>query len=424
MADAVSQRQQLKQSMDRPEETSGLSAAPPAPQSVESTALGRAPLLWGFDHPPPRPLPARAFVQQSDGASTDDRPSSPDLSPPAPLGAPAAEVSNPDDVFAAIDAEASSRSKSSDAEPPRAPTEIRPAGPVDIRELVLPVPTAAAPRDLGHTIPQRMFEPRFETASQPDFDGMQIERALRPDASPAQPPPLPSRNWGSIAKRVLKLAVWLVIAWLAVVLALIVAYRFVNPPASMLMLQNWITGEGMTQTWVPIEEISPNVVRAVLVSEDGRFCQHAGIDLDAIEEAIENTDGRTRGGSTISMQVVKNLFLWPSKSYVRKAIELPLTYFMELVWPKRRIMEVYLNIAEWGPGIFGVGAAAEYHFAKSARELSSREAARLAVSLPNPLVRNAGRPGPGLQRLANAIQVRMRLAPSSQFACVLSKSPY
>ena len=124
------------------------------------------------------------------------------------------------------------------------------------------------------------------------------------------------------------------------------------------------------------------------------------------------------------MQVVKNLFLWPSKSYIRKAIELPLTYVMEFAWSKRRIMEIYLNIAQWGPDVFGIGAASEYHFHKQARQLSVSDAARLAVSLPNPLVRNAGRPGPGLRRLANAIQVRMRLAPSRQLSCVLTRRPY
>ena len=168
--------------------------------------------------------------------------------------------------------------------------------------------------------------------------------------------------------------------------------------------------------------MSPNIVRAVLLSEDGRFCEHSGIDFEALEDAVERAgSGSPRGASTISMQVVKNMFLWPSKSYLRKAIELPLTYVMELVWSKHRIMEVYLNIAEWGPGIFGVGSASEFYFRKPARNLSERDAARLAVALPNPLVRNAGKPGPGLQRLANAIQVRMRLAPSSQLACVLPK---
>ncbi|WP_409563311.1 monofunctional biosynthetic peptidoglycan transglycosylase [Hyphomicrobium sp. MC8b] len=237
-------------------------------------------------------------------------------------------------------------------------------------------------------------------------------------------PPQPSGSIWGLLKRGLKLLVWIAIGWLALVLALIVAYRFVNPPASMLMLQHWLTGQPVVQEWVPFGQISPNIVRAVILSEDARFCQHPGVDLEAIEEAIENTDGRARGGSTISMQVVKNLFLWPSKSYVRKAIELPLTYLTEVIWSKRRIMEIYLNIAQWGPGIFGIGAAAEHHFDKPARSLSVRDAARLAVSLPNPLERNAGRPGPGLQRLANAIQVRMRLAPSGQFACVLPRRPY
>ena len=121
------------------------------------------------------------------------------------------------------------------------------------------------------------------------------------------------------------------------------------------------------------------------------------------------------------MQVVKNLFLWPSKSYLRKAIELPLTYMLELIWPKRRIMEVYLNIAEWGPGIFGVGTASKFYLSKPAMSLSAREAARLAVALPNPLTRNAGKPGPGTRRLAGAVQVRMRFTPSSQMACLWQK---
>jgi monofunctional glycosyltransferase len=127
-----------------------------------------------------------------------------------------------------------------------------------------------------------------------------------------------------------------------------------------------------------------------------------------------------RGASTISMQVVKNLFLWPSKSYIRKAIEIPLTYLMELIWPKRRIMEVYLNIAEWGPGIFGVGAASKFHFDKAASRLNEREAAQLAVALPNPYSRDAGEPGPQTRRLAGDVQNRMRNTYPSQTACVVN----
>lgn len=390
-------------------------SGPVTQASPQNTALHRE---------PPRPLPARSFHR--------DGPSATRAAVPAPNGQATSDLLSADAVFSVIEAEASSRSLSAVE---GAPHEIKPHKPIEISELVLPAPTAASGTDLGHMIPQRMFEPRFETsARQPAIDQLEIDTGMRPETwhgkqrleppVAAGPSSKPTRSFWAISKRGIKLLVWMAIGWLALVLALIVAYRFVNPPASTLMLQHWLTGQPVAHKWVPFNEISPNVVRAVLLSEDGRFCQHSGVDLEAIEEAIENTDGRSRGGSTISMQVVKNLFLWPSKSYVRKAIELPLTYLTELVWPKRRIMEIYLNIAQWAPNVFGIGAAAEYHFHKSARALSAGDAARLAVTLPNPLERNAGRPGPGLQRLANAIQVRMRLAPSSQLSCVLPRRLY
>jgi monofunctional biosynthetic peptidoglycan transglycosylase len=121
------------------------------------------------------------------------------------------------------------------------------------------------------------------------------------------------------------------------------------------------------------------------------------------------------------MQVVKNLFLWSSRSYVRKAVELPLTFALETIWPKRRIMEVYLNIAEWGPGIFGIEAASRYYFGTSANNLSAGQASRLAVALPNPRVRNPAKPGPGMKRLARVVQMRTRMAPASRTACVLPR---
>ena len=248
--------------------------------------------------------------------------------------------------------------------------------------------------------------------------------AARPDMSGHKIWPADRRDWDykGLAKRGLKIAGIIAAAWLALVLLLIVTYRFVNPPVSELMLQRWVFGQDISHQWVDFEDMSPNVVRAVLVSEDARFCEHNGIDFEAIEDAVEDAgSGRMRGASTISMQVVKNLFLWPSKSFLRKAIELPLTYVLELVWPKRRIMEVYLNIAEWGPGIFGVETASRFYFKKPAKSLNEREAARLAVALPNPLTRNAGKPGPGTRRLASAVQVRMRFAPSSQTACIWPK---
>ena len=266
---------------------------------------------------------------------------------------------------------------------------------------------------------------------------MSAVSALRPQlplgplvADPASRPAMPGyeiwapgrRDYRGIAKRALRIAGAIAAGWLALVLLLIIVYRFINPPISALMLQRWVSGQGSLHEWVNFEDMSPNVIRAVLVSEDARFCEHNGIDYEAIEDAVEDAgSGRLRGASTISMQVVKNLFLWPSKSYLRKAIELPLTYMLELIWPKRRIMEVYLNIAEWGPGIFGVGTASKFYLSKPAKSLSAREAARLAVALPNPLTRNAGKPGPGTRRLAGAVQVRMRFTPSSQMACLWPK---
>ncbi len=204
----------------------------------------------------------------------------------------------------------------------------------------------------------------------------------------------------------------------------IVLFRFVNPPVSMLMLQQRLAGTTVHRTWVPLERMSPNLLRAVVSSEDARFCQHSGVDWQAVEMAIEEAEregGGPRGASTITMQTVKNLFLWSDRSYVRKAIEMPLAYWMDAVLPKRRILEIYLNVAEWGPGVFGVEAAARHHFNKSAASLNSREAALLAAALPNPYLRRAGRPGPLTRSLASRIQVRMRDA-GPLIVCVLPEA--
>jgi len=194
----------------------------------------------------------------------------------------------------------------------------------------------------------------------------------------------------------------------ALLLGAILCYRVFNPPTSMLMLIQRLGGTPIYQRWVPLARIAPVLGQAAIASEDGRFCRHRGVDWGELAEAIESArDGVARGGSTITMQVVKNLFLWPSRSYVRKALEIPLAYAVELVWSKRRILEIYLNVAEWGPGIFGAETAALYHFRKPASLLTLREAALLAVSLPNPTERQAGRPGPGVLRLANRLVARL-----------------
>ncbi len=241
-------------------------------------------------------------------------------------------------------------------------------------------------------------------------DRLDQSERLPPPAELHSPPSAPPA-WRETALRYARFAAIAIGGYLAVVLALIVLYRFIDPPASTLMAYHWLTGKDVNRHWADIEDISPHLVRAVIVSEDWKFCDHHGVDLAAIEEAIEKAgDGIPRGASTISMQVIKNLFLSQSKSYVRKAIELPLTVFADLWWPKQRMLEIYLNIAEWGPGVFGAEAAAQHHFSKSAARLNEYEAALLAASLPNPMIRDAGDPGPRTARKAGVIRSRMRIA--------------
>jgi monofunctional biosynthetic peptidoglycan transglycosylase len=197
------------------------------------------------------------------------------------------------------------------------------------------------------------------------------------------------------------------------VLVLVLAYRWVDPPISALMLSQSLAGTPIERTWVPLQRISPHLIRAVVLSEDAAFCRHHGVDWAALQEAIESD----RGGSTITMQVVKNLFLWPSRSYVRKAIEIGLAYLVDAVWPKRRILEIYLNIAEWGDGVFGAEAAAHANFDKRASRLTPEEAALLAVALPNPIERTPAAPSLATGRLASRLLLRMATA-RADFSCV------
>jgi monofunctional glycosyltransferase len=195
------------------------------------------------------------------------------------------------------------------------------------------------------------------------------------------------------------LALSLALAGLLVALTLLYS---VVPPVSTLMLARWATLKPVDRRWTPIEAISPRLVHAVILSEDARYCLHDGVDWDALRTVMEDADedGPSRGASTLTMQTAKNLFLWPSRSYVRKGLELPLALWLDLVWSKKRVMEVYLNIAEWGPGVFGAEAASRLYFGKGAADLTAREATLLTKSLPNPLKRNPAKPSKGLQRLA------------------------
>lgn len=177
------------------------------------------------------------------------------------------------------------------------------------------------------------------------------------------------------------------------------------------MLGELVTGRSYEREWVELEDVAPVMVQSVIMSEDGQFCAHSGVDWDAIsiivEETLEN-GSPSRGASTISMQVSKNLFLTSWRSPVRKMLEIPLALFSDAVWGKSRMMELYLNSAEWGHGIYGIEAAAQTYFGRSADKLTRKQASLLTVALPNPILRNPAKPSKGLRRLASRIETRSK----------------
>jgi monofunctional biosynthetic peptidoglycan transglycosylase len=219
-------------------------------------------------------------------------------------------------------------------------------------------------------------------------------------------------------------------AFVAVLLLLLLPYllaplyRLVNP-VSTLMLARWVAGARVEHSYVPLARVAPILPLTVIASEDARFCNHSGIDWQELQVAIEDADdlSEVRGGSTITQQTVKNLFLWPGRSFVRKALEFPLALWVDLVVPKRRVLEIYLNIAEWGPnGVFGVEAGARRAFNKSAASLTAGEAALLAAVLPNPIRRSARTPGPAVRRIAGRLQARAAASPAID-DCLRPKRP-
>lgn len=220
----------------------------------------------------------------------------------------------------------------------------------------------------------------------------------------------PATSGGGL-RRALKRIVIVILGLLLLPFVLAPLYGF-GHPVSTLMLMRWITGQRVERVWMPLEAISPWLPAAVIGAEDARYCRHRGVDLGEIRAALRDADtlSELRGASTLTQQTAKNLFLWPGRSFLRKAIEAPLALWLDLVLGKRRVLEIYLNIAEWGPnGIFGAEAAARRAFRKSARKLTAREAALLAAALPNPIRRNPARPGPALRRLAGIYQRRAAL---------------
>jgi monofunctional biosynthetic peptidoglycan transglycosylase len=192
-------------------------------------------------------------------------------------------------------------------------------------------------------------------------------------------------------------------------LVLTAVMRVVPPLGTPLMVLRLFEGEGISKDWEPLADISPHLPLAIVAAEDNFFCAHHGFDVEAIREAIEDArdGGRVRGASTVSMQTAKNLYLWPGRNLIRKGLEAYLTLYIEALWPKTRIIEVYMNVAEWAPGVYGAEAAAQHHFGKAAADLTQREAALLAAVLPNPREWSAGRPGNYVAGRASTIQRRI-----------------
>ncbi len=199
--------------------------------------------------------------------------------------------------------------------------------------------------------------------------------------------------------RVLNLVFALVVLALMILTGMLV-YDGTQPAVSTLMMGRWLAGKPVDRQWTPLVDISPRLINAVVMSEDGQFCIHKGVDWNQMQEVLDGPAGPQRGASTITMQVARNLFLWNGRSFIRKGLEIPLALLLDVVWSKKRVLEVYLNIAEWGDGIFGAQAAARHDFDKSASQLTQKEASLLATALPNPFLRNPAKPGRGHRDLA------------------------
>lgn len=229
-------------------------------------------------------------------------------------------------------------------------------------------------------------------------------RRISGQGIPAQP--AVERKHSRRARRLVSLVMLLPVIVFASFLLLALVYSAVTPP-STLMLGRWLTLRSVEREPVALSAMSPHLVQAVIASEDQRYCLHNGVDWGALRDVVDDDEGPSRGASTISMQTVKNVFLWPGRSFVRKALEIPLALIADGLWGKRRMMEIYLNVAEWGDGIFGAEAAARRWFGKSARDLTRGEAALLAAVLPNPIQRNAALPSRGVRAAATRIQARM-----------------
>ena len=225
-------------------------------------------------------------------------------------------------------------------------------------------------------------------------------------------------------KKLIRIAFKISIALIVISLAAVVIYRWVNPTITPLMISRAFDGADINKKWVPIDQISPNLVCASIASEDNNFLGHRGFDLGAIYDAIDehNRGKRQRGASTISQQTAKNVFLWSGKSWIRKGLEVYFTFLIEHVWGKERIMEVYLNVIEMGNGVYGAEAAAQHYFGRSASQLTKRQAALIVAAYPNPRQRDPAHPTAYLNKRAAQIQRLMPLMGTIAFddECIAS----
>lgn len=228
-----------------------------------------------------------------------------------------------------------------------------------------------------------------------------MAKATNPRGRRAPPPPAEAAPRPSLLRRLRRLVLWGIFAVLAAVVSFVALLGAVAPPATPYMIAESRRLGGIDQEWVPLEDIAPAMARAAVAAEDAGFCQHWGFDLAAIRAALAS--GADRGGSTIDQQVVKNVFLWQGRSWLRKSLEATLTPLAELLWSKRRILELYLNLAEFGEGTFGVEAAAQRYFGVPASDLSDEQAALLAAVLPAPKSRDPSDPTPELAARASSI---------------------
>ena len=203
--------------------------------------------------------------------------------------------------------------------------------------------------------------------------------------------------------------VWAALGLFALFIVLVGLYTFVRP-VSTLMLAGAMEGKGYQRIYAPLKTIAPNALATVIASEDASFCDNDGVDWGALREVLSGAGehGPSRGASTITMQTAKNLFLWPGRSTIRKGIEIGMALVMGEAWSKAHTLEIYLNIAEWGDGTYGIEAAAQRYFHKSASQLNPREAALLATALPNPILRSPARPSPMQRRLAGSLEAKAR----------------